>query len=73
MKNATIQLEQVSCPSCVRKIETALGRLEGVEEAKVLFHSSKVKISFDEALLEAGKLEETIHRLGFSVLNSKIS
>lgn len=73
MKKATIQLEQVSCPSCVRKIETALGRLEGVEEAKVLFHSSKVKVSFDEALLQAGELEATVQRLGFSVLNSKIS
>ena len=40
MANATFQLETVSCPSCVAKIEGALKKTPGVEQAEVLFNSS---------------------------------
>lgn len=33
MKSVTIQLETLTCPSCVQKIEVALKGLEGVDKA----------------------------------------
>lgn len=49
MQKATIQLETLTCPSCVQKIEKATKSLVGVdkESVKVLFTSSKVKFDFD--------------------------
>ena len=45
MQKAALQLETLSCPSCMQKIENAVKGLNGIqkESVKVLFNSSKVK------------------------------
>ncbi|MFS0614142.1 cation transporter [Lederbergia ruris] len=72
MTTVKFQLETLSCPSCIKKIETALNKQAGVKEANVLFHSSKVKATFDEAITTAEQLEETITKLGYLVLKTKV-
>ena len=73
MSKAVFQLEPLTCPSCIKKIETTLNKTTGVESAKVLFNSSKVKTEFDNTQIEASQLEETIKKLGYPVLSSKVS
>ena len=73
MSKAVFQLEPLTCPSCIKKIETTLNKTTGVESAKVLFNSSKVKMEFDDSQIEASQLGETIKKLGYSVLSSKVS
>lgn len=73
MTKAVIQLETLTCPSCVKKIESALNRLEGVNSVKVLFNSSKVKAEFDASQISVDEIKETIDKLGYEVLSSKIS
>jgi copper chaperone len=64
----TFQLEQLTCPSCVKKIEAALTKQEGVSEVKVLFTSSKVKVSHHDPVTAAA-LGKVITDLGFQILN----
>lgn len=71
MKTITLQLETLSCPSCIRKIESALSSLNGVKEVRVLFNASKVKAQIDSAQSSAELLVETVENLGFKVLNHK--
>ncbi|WIV12367.1 heavy-metal-associated domain-containing protein [Proteiniborus sp. MB09-C3] len=71
MKNVTLQLEALTCPSCVKKIEVALSNQNGVEEVKVLFNSSKVKVSYDENALSADAIVKVVSNLGFDVLSKK--
>jgi copper chaperone len=73
MRNAVYQLETLTCPSCIKKIEHMLTKTEGVQFAKVLFNTSKVKTEFDEAQVNASQLEEKIKKLGYDVLSSKVS
>lgn len=73
MTTVKFQLETLSCPSCVKKIESALNKQEGVKETNVLFNSSKVKADFDEALVTVEQLEATITKLGYPVLSKKVS
>lgn len=73
MSKAVYQLEPLTCPSCIKKIETTLNKTAGIESAKVMFNSSKVKTQFDESKIEAGKIQETIQKLGYPVLSSKLS
>ncbi|HLQ84350.1 MAG TPA: cation transporter, partial [Pseudogracilibacillus sp.] len=49
MQKAVINLETLSCPSCLQKIENALKGLEGIkqESIEVLFNSSRVRVNFD--------------------------
>lgn len=73
MSKATFQLEPLTCPSCIKKIETAITKTAGVETVRVLFNSSKVKAEFDGGQVTAGQLEETIQKLGYQVVSKKIS
>ena len=74
MQKATIQLETLSCPSCMQKIENAVKGLNGInkESVKVLFNSSKVKVDFDSETLAIGDIEKAIENLGYPVIKSKV-
>ena len=70
MKTKRFQLETLTCPTCITKIEGALNKESGVEEAKVLFNSSKVKVKYNSEEISSEKLEEIIEKVGFPVLSS---
>ncbi|MDD2302784.1 MAG: heavy-metal-associated domain-containing protein [Eubacteriales bacterium] len=75
MKKATIQLETLTCPSCLQKIENATKSLKGVqrESVKVLFNASKVKLEFDGELISIDQIENAISTLGYEVKKSQVS
>lgn len=73
MKKVLFVLEPLSCPSCIKKIEGTLNKLAGVEDAKVLFHSGKVRAQFDDNVIQADELKKQIIKLGYPVLSQKIS
>ena len=74
MQKATIQLETLSCPSCIQKIDNAVKGLDGVEKdsVKVMFNASKVKADFDEAATTIENIENAIENLGYPVTKSKV-
>jgi copper chaperone CopZ len=53
------------------KIEGALKKTKGVEKYDVLFNSSKVKVTFDESVVESEDIKLIIERLGYQVLGEK--
>ncbi|MGO4927945.1 heavy-metal-associated domain-containing protein [Fundicoccus sp. Sow4_D5] len=73
MKQATIQLEALSCPSCLQKIENAVKGLDGIDKdsVKVMFNASKVKTQFDEEKVSLETINNSIEALGYGVLKSK--
>ncbi|MCA9766072.1 MAG: heavy-metal-associated domain-containing protein [Carnobacterium sp.] len=74
MKKATVQLEPLSCPSCLQKIENATKSLKGVDSdsIKVLFNASKVKLTFDEQVISIEEIEKAIQSLGYEVEKSSV-
>ncbi len=74
MKSATIQLETLTCPSCMLKIEGALKGLDGIDKdsATVSFNTSKVKLNFDEDKVSIEDIEGAITKLGYDVIKSKV-
>lgn len=74
MKSATIQLETLTCPSCMQKIEGALKSVDGVDKdsAKISFNSSKVKLNFDADKVSIEEIEGAIQKVGYDVLKSKV-
>lgn len=73
MKKAVFNMEPFSCPSCIKKIESTLLKVDGVQEAKVLFHSGRVRVKFDSSATNIDALENTVSRLGYPVLSSKVT
>ena len=74
MQKAIIQLETLSCPSCLQKIDNAVKGLDGVERdsVKVMFNSSKVKANFDSEAVTIENIEKAIEDLGYPVIKSKV-
>lgn len=74
MKKATIQLETLTCPSCLQKIDKAVKALDGVdkESVNVLFNSSKVRLNFDDEKLSVENIEKAITTLGYEVKKSQV-
>ncbi|CEG28873.1 heavy-metal-associated domain-containing protein [Bacillus sp. B-jedd] len=73
MKKAVYQLDTLTCPSCVKRIETALIKTAGIISVKVLFNLSKVKAEFNEEQISADRVGETLKKLGYPVLSAKVS
>lgn len=71
MAKRIYQLETVSCPSCVAKIEGMLKRTAGIEASEVLFNTSRVKVSFDENVVTSDDIKSKINNLGYKVLGEK--
>ena len=74
MKKAVVQLDTLTCPSCVQKIDNAVKGLDGVEKdsVSVLFNSSKVKLNFDDEKISIDKIKSAITVLGYEVKKSQV-
>jgi len=74
MQKATLQLETLTCPSCMQKIEGAVKSLDGVdkESLNILFNASKVKLNFDDEKLSIEEIENAITKLGYEVKKSQV-
>ena len=64
-----MRVEDLTCPTCVNKIEKALIKKKGVLEAKVLFNASKIKVTYDESVVEEKALIDIVEGLGYKVLD----
>lgn len=63
------QVEGMDCPSCARKIETAVNRLSGIVDARVLFATEKLVVQFND-LSVAAAVEDAVIRTGFAIRQS---
>jgi copper chaperone CopZ len=74
MQKATIQLETLTCPSCMQKIENAVKSLDGIDKnsLSVLFNSSKVKLNFDDGKISIKDIENAIDKVGYEVKKSQV-
>ncbi|MGE5224625.1 MAG: heavy-metal-associated domain-containing protein [Omnitrophica WOR_2 bacterium] len=59
-----LRSQELSCPSCVLKIEKALQAVDGVEEAKVHFNTGRIEVMHNPGL-ESEKLVKAIRGVGY--------
>lgn len=74
MKTATIQLETLTCPSCMLKIEAAIKSLDGIEKEtiNVSFNTSRAKLDFDDEKVSIEDIENAITKVGYEVKRSRV-
>jgi copper chaperone CopZ len=65
MKKTLLRSQELSCPSCVAKIETALKAVKGVAEAKVYFNTGKIEVEHDPQVVKAEDLVKAIKSVGY--------
>ncbi|MGI9149024.1 MAG: heavy metal translocating P-type ATPase [Chloroflexota bacterium] len=57
----------MTCASCVRRIEKALNRVEGVQDASVNLATEKAKVVFDPVQVSVDQMRAAIERAGYTV------
>lgn len=67
-----LRSDDLTCPSCVAKIETALVRISGVSGAKVRFNSGRIEVEHDENTAGVETLRDTIRSLGYETIKSEL-
>jgi copper chaperone len=67
MQTITLSVEGMSCNHCVNSIEGALGKLPGVESAKVDLSAKQVSVTYDDTKVSVEKIKETIEDQGYEV------
>jgi copper chaperone CopZ len=65
MKKTILRSQELSCPSCVAKIEKALGALDGVESAKVHFNTGRIEVQHDEGRAPVTDLVKAVRSAGY--------
>jgi copper chaperone len=60
-----LRSRELSCPSCVAKIEKALTSKAGVSSAKVFFNSGRIEVEHDSDKIKADELVKTVQAAGY--------
>ncbi|HSM55028.1 MAG TPA: heavy metal-associated domain-containing protein [Candidatus Sulfomarinibacteraceae bacterium] len=64
MTKTILRSNELSCPSCVAKIEKALHGVQGVSEAKVHFNTGRIEVEHD-AEADSEALEKAVRDAGY--------
>ena len=62
-----IPVTGMTCASCVRRVEKALGRVEGVSEASVNLATEKARVAFDPEASGPQELKAAVENAGYGV------
>lgn len=64
----SLRIEGMDCPTCATVIEHALGRLDGVLEAKVSYAAERLRLEYDSEKSSHRAVVHRIEALGYRVL-----
>lgn len=70
-KETTIQISGMTCAACSTRIEKALNRMEGIEQANVNLALEKSSIQYDKEKITEADIEQKIEALGYGVVKQK--
>lgn len=60
-----LRSQELSCPSCVAKIEKALKGVDGVDDAKVHFNTGRIEVEHDPERADNDTLVNAIRSAGY--------
>ena len=60
-----LPVEGMTCAACARRVGTALGKLEGVEQADVNLLAGRATVRLDPTRVEIGELRAAVEGLGY--------
>ena len=73
MRTVQIGVQDMTCASCVARVERALKKVDGVSDAGVNLATEKASISYDPERTDLGTLLGSIETSGYETLSSETS
>ncbi|WP_368488609.1 heavy metal translocating P-type ATPase [Clostridium sp. BJN0013] len=68
MKDEILKIEGMSCAACVRAVERAVKKVDGVESAGVNFATEKLTVSFDQSKTTLSDIKTAVEKAGYKAL-----
>ncbi len=68
MKTEVLSVEGMTCASCVRRVEGALKKLDGVADAAVNLASEKARIDYDAARVSLTEMQKAVKDSGYTLV-----
>ncbi len=65
MKRLQLGIEGMTCASCSARVERALGKLSGVDEASVNLATERASVVYDESVLEPKAIVDAVTDVGY--------
>ena len=62
----TLRSSELSCPSCIAKIEKSLKSLDGVTNAKVYFTTGRIEVEHDPERVSTDMLAKSVRDVGYN-------
>lgn len=66
--DVTIPIGGMTCAACARRVEKAVGKLEGVESSSVNFATEKATIAYDPQKVRLSAIKAAIEKAGYQAL-----
>lgn len=63
-----IPISGMTCASCVRAVEKAIGRLDGIQDVSVNLATEKAKVVYNPSIVRLSQIKETINKSGYKAL-----
>ncbi|MDR1319816.1 MAG: heavy metal translocating P-type ATPase [Gracilibacteraceae bacterium] len=64
----TLPIGGMTCAACARRVEKAVGKLEGVSAASVNFATEKATVAYDPALTRVSAIKAAVEKAGYQAL-----
>lgn len=62
-----LQITGMTCSACSGRIERAMKKLDGIEQAKVNFATEKLYVTFDEKIISEENIIDAIKKTGYGI------
>jgi len=64
-----LPISGMTCAACVRAVERAIGKLEGINEVSVNLATEKAKIVYDPSKIRISQIKDAVAKAGYKVLD----
>ena len=71
-EKVTVAVQGMSCAACVRRVEKALGGVDGVREASVNLATEKATMVFDPAHTELDAMKQAVEEAGYGLVEPEV-
>lgn len=68
MQTITLGVEGMSCGHCVKAVEGAVKKLDGIASVEVSLESKNVTVTFDEGKVTTENIKDSIEDQGYDVV-----
>ncbi|CUH93858.1 heavy metal translocating P-type ATPase [Herbinix luporum] len=73
MANKTLKIEGMTCAACARAVERAVGKLEGISQAKVNLTTEKLTVEYDENKINVETIQNAVDKAGYKAVRETVA